>query len=106
MMNSNMAATAQPLRAQINPSLPLDVPPLNPARPAPPSPADVPAIAPMLVYVKEKSAWEYKLLTRNLSKEQAPTTEELNGWGADGWELAGVASDSPLIYFYFKRIRR
>jgi len=60
----------------------------------------------MLVYVKEKAKWEYKVLVRNLGKEQAPDEIELNALGVDGWELAGVASDSPLIYFYFKRLRQ
>ena len=105
-MNPNVSLPIPTHKAQIHPGQPLDVPPLNPSRPAPPSPADAPPVPPMLVYVKEKSTWEYKLITRNLSKEEAPTEEELNGLGADGWELAGVFGDSPLAYFYFKRARR
>jgi hypothetical protein len=57
------------------------------------------------VYVKEKTAWEYKLLFRNLSKEEAPSEEELNRLGKEGWELAGVFSDSPFVHFYFKRLK-
>jgi hypothetical protein len=60
-------------------------------------------IRPPIVYVKEKPAWEYRQLVRNLAKEKAPTEEELNSLGAEGWELAGVFTDSPLVYFYFKR---
>ncbi len=81
-----------------------DMPPLTPT-----SPERVPPLLPgasMLVYVKEKAKWEYKVLVRNLGKEQAPDEIELNALGVDGWELAGVASDSPLIYFYFKRSRQ
>jgi len=57
------------------------------------------------VYVKEKTAWEYKLLARNLSKEEAPSEEELNRLGKEGWELAGVFTDSPFVHFYFKRLK-
>jgi hypothetical protein len=46
-----------------------------------------------------------KLLTRNLSKEEAPSEEELNKLGKEGWELAGVFSDSPFVHFYFKRMK-
>jgi hypothetical protein len=58
-----------------------------------------------MVYVKEKIVWEYKLLSRNLSKEEAPGEEELNRLGKEGWELAGVFTDSPFVHFYFKRLK-
>lgn len=61
-------------------------------------------IQPPIVYVKEELFWEYKQLIRNLAKEKAPTEDELNTLGADGWELAGVFTDSPFVYFYFKRL--
>jgi hypothetical protein len=63
--------------------------------------------APMtpIVYVKDKTVWEYKVLTRDLSKEEAPSEEELNRVGKKGWELAGVFSDSPFVHFYFKRMK-
>jgi hypothetical protein len=64
--------------------------------PAPPIP---------IVYVKDNSVWEYKVLNRNLSKEEAPSEEELNTLGKDGWELAGVFTDSPFVHFYFKRLK-
>jgi hypothetical protein len=57
-----------------------------------------------MVYVTEKSVWEYKQIIRNLAKEQALTEGELNALGSDGWELAGVFNDSPFVYFYFKRL--
>ena len=59
--------------------------------------------APM-VYVKSQAKWEYKQWVRNLAKEAAPTEAELTAIGADGWELAGVFTDSPFVYFYFKRL--
>jgi len=62
-------------------------------------------IPPPIVYVKEKTVWEYKQLIRNLAKEKAPAEDELNALGADGWELAGVFTDSPFVYFYFKRLK-
>jgi hypothetical protein len=58
-----------------------------------------------MVYVKDKTVWEYKVLVRNLSKEEAPSEQELNALGKEGWELAGVFSDSPFIQFYFKRLK-
>ena len=63
--------------------------------------------APMtpIVYVKDKTVWEYKLLTRNLSKEEAPSEGELNKLGKEAWELAGVLTDSPFVHFYFKRLK-
>ena len=61
-------------------------------------------ITPM-VYVKDKTVWQYKVLTRNHSKEEALSEHELNNLGKDGWELAGVFADSPFAYFYFKRLK-
>jgi len=62
-------------------------------------------LPPPIVYVKEKTVWEYKQLVCNLAKENAPGEDELNALGADGWELAGVFTDSPFVYFYFKRLK-
>jgi hypothetical protein len=61
-------------------------------------------ITPM-VYVKDKTVWQYKLLTRNLAKEEAPSEEELNKLGKEGWELAGIVTDHPIVCFYFKRLK-
>ena len=68
-------------------------------------PRSGPAPVTPMVYVTDKSVWEYKLLSRNLSKEEAPNEEELNKLGKEGWELAGVFTDSPFVYFYFKRLK-
>jgi hypothetical protein len=57
-----------------------------------------------VVYVKNKTVWEYKLVTRNL-KEGPPSEEQLNTLGKDGWELAGTVTDSPFAFFYFKRLK-
>ncbi len=58
-----------------------------------------------IVYVNEKIIWEYKVLTRNLSKEDAPAEDELNRLGKDGWELVGIVNDSSLAYLYLKRTK-
>ena len=58
-----------------------------------------------MVYVRDKTVRQYKLLTRNLAKEEAPSEEELNKLGKEGWELAGVFNDTPFLYFYFKRLK-
>jgi hypothetical protein len=60
-------------------------------------------IQPPIVYVHEPLRWEYKQLIRNLAEEHAPTEEELNTLGAEGWELAGIFTHAPFVYFYFKR---
>jgi hypothetical protein len=59
------------------------------------------SITPM-VYVNEKTIWQYKLLVRNLSTEQAPSEEELNNVGKEGWELTGVVTNHPLVYFFLR----
>ena len=80
-----------------------ELPPLTSTVSPPITPPATPQVASMLVYVKDKARWEYKVLTRNLAKEQALMEAEVNALGEGGWELAGVVSDSPLVYFYFKR---
>lgn len=62
-------------------------------------------IVPPIVYVTEKTVWEYKQITRNLSKDKIPTEEELNRLGKDGWELVGILNDSGFAYLYFKRVK-
>jgi len=79
-----------------------DIPPLAP--PGTPLPA-APQVAAPLIYVQKSTQWEYQQLVRNLSKEAAPTAAELNTLGKEGWELAGVTTDAPFVYFYFKRVK-
>jgi hypothetical protein len=43
-------------------------------------------------------------LVRDLTKEKAPAEDELNTLGAEGWELAGLFTDTPFVYFYFRRL--
>jgi len=56
-----------------------------------------------LIYVKEKILWEYKQIVRDLEKESAPDEAELNNLGAEGWEMSGILTIPPHVYFYFKR---
>jgi hypothetical protein len=60
-------------------------------------------IQPPIVYVQEQPRWEYKQLIRNLAEEHPPTEEEMNTLGGEGWELAGIFTDSPFVYVYLKR---
>ena len=50
--------------------------------------------------------WEYKHIVRKLDEEAELNEKEMNVLGADGWELAGVFTDSTSVYFYFKRLVR
>jgi len=77
---------------------------LTPERPQPhPEQPQVGAIQAPLIYVKEKPVWAYKQLVRDLKKEPAPTEEDLNQLGKDGWELAGMFTQESTAYFYFKK---
>ena len=78
-----------------------DMPPLVPPRAPLP---ETPQVVAPLIYVHKSTSWEYKQLIRNLAKEEAPTAAELNTLGEEGWELAGVTTDAPFAYFYFKRL--
>ena len=78
-----------------------DLPPLVPPRAPLP---EAPQVVAPLIYVQESTQWEYKQLICNLSKAAAPTAAELNTLGKEGWELAGVMTDAPFAYFYFKRL--
>jgi hypothetical protein len=69
-----------------------------------PDPAQSGGVHTPMIYVKKQAKWEYKRLERNLAKESAPTEEELTALGADGWELAGMFTDSPFVYLFFKRL--
>jgi hypothetical protein len=61
-------------------------------------------IRPPMIYVKERTKWEYKQIVRNLKKEQPMSEEELNALGRDGWEMSGIAQHSNTSYYYFKRL--
>lgn len=62
-------------------------------------------IRPPMVYVNKNPIWEYKLIVRDLSADTLPDETELDRLGTEGWELAGILSDSNLVYFYFKRVK-
>ena len=69
------------------------------------SPGESAAPPPPMVYVKERTVWQYRLITRNLSQEDPPGEDELNKLGKEGWELAGILSHTPFAQFYFKRLK-
>lgn len=78
-----------------------------PGAPPFPNPTDeTPAITPPMIVVRERPKWEYKRIVQNLARDEAPGEDELNTLGAEGWELAAVVQDSPLVYLYFKRATR
>jgi hypothetical protein len=60
-------------------------------------------VAPPIVYVTEKTRWEYKQVVRSLSENKFPSEEELNRLGKDGWELVAILNSSGFLYLYFKR---
>lgn len=66
--------------------------------PRPPLP-EAPAVAPPMIYVQKHIQWEYKQLVRNLGKAIAPTADELNTLGQEGWELTGVTTDAAFATF-------
>jgi hypothetical protein len=49
--------------------------------------------------------WEYNELVRHAESGELPTKAELNAFGADGWELAGIVREGQQVHFYFKRER-
>ena len=55
---------------------------------------------PPLVHVRDEPPWEYK----RLDASEAPTEEELNALGADGWELVSTLEVQGKVYLYFKRM--
>ena len=68
----------------------------------PETPSSHAPITPM-VYVRDKTVWQYKVLSRDLA--QGPNEEELNTLGKDGWELAAVVPHVGVAHFYFKRMK-
>ncbi len=69
-----------------------------------PTEPGAPVPAPM-VYVREKLAWEYKQVLRDLSREAALSEAELNELGTGGWEMAGVFTRGDAVVYYFKRLK-
>jgi hypothetical protein len=67
-----------------------------------PAPPSAPPITP-IVYVREKTVWQYKVLSREPG--QALSEEELNAAGRDGWELAAALPLGNALHFYFKRLK-
>ena len=61
-------------------------------------------VRPPMIYIEKSLKYEYKQIIRNLENEALPDEAELNALGEQGWELAGVAQQPPLAYFYFKRL--
>jgi hypothetical protein len=54
-----------------------------------------------LVYLEAR--WEYKHVISDRVHEGALAEEELNGFGAEGWELVGLFADDEKVHYYFKR---
>jgi hypothetical protein len=73
--------------------------------PFPPRPSEPrgPHISPPWVPIEPR--WEYKEMVRDSESEGLPSEADLNTLGAEGWELAGVASEGQRTHFYFKRER-
>lgn len=53
---------------------------------------------PPLIYLQP--VWQYKHIVRPTRKMLDEA--ELNGLGAEGWELVGVVSAGRAVHFYFK----
>ena len=66
----------------------------TPSGPAPHTP---------MVYVRDRTVWQYKVLSRDVPL--SPSEEELNALSKKGWELTAVLSQSTVTHFYFKRMK-
>jgi hypothetical protein len=66
----------------------------TPSGPAPHTP---------MVYVRDRTVWQYKVVTRDVPL--SPSEEELNTFGKEGWELAAVLTQGGVTHFYFKRMK-
>jgi hypothetical protein len=64
-----------------------------------------PRVQPPTVYVYEKQAWEYRVISKNVVDELTLPEDELNALGSEGWELVGVVQLLTKVQFFFKRIR-
>ena len=66
----------------------------NPSGPAPHTP---------MVYVRDRTVWQYKVVTRDVPL--SPSEEELNTLGKEGWELTAVLTHGRVTSFYFKKMK-
>ena len=64
-----------------------------------------PRTAPPIVYVTEKTVWEYKQVVRDLSENKIPSEDELNRLGKEGWELITIFINAGHLCLYFKRVK-
>ena len=69
---------------------------------APPGPTPGWSLALPMVPVAPK--WTYKHLQRPLGELAQVSDGELDALGAEGWELAGLATESATVHFFFKRL--
>ena len=56
-----------------------------------------------MVYVRDRTVWQYKVLTRDLPLP--PSEKKLNALGKEGWDLSAVRSQGGLMRFYLKRTK-
>ena len=56
-----------------------------------------------MVYVHDRTVWQYKVVTRDVPLSLSE--EELNTLGKEGWELTGVITQGGVTHFYFKRMK-
>lgn len=73
-----------------------------PTAPPPPEPGS-PLPLPM-VYMAP--VWRYKHVQRSAADVARFSETELDGLGAEGWELAGVTTEGETTHFFFKRPAR
>jgi hypothetical protein len=71
---------------------------------APPAPAPGSSIPLPMVHVAPM--WTYKHVQRPVGELAQVGDAELDALGAEGWELAGVATESATVHFFFKRLGR
>ena len=81
----------------------LEIPPRPPWPPVLPSLPPHPHVEPPMIPVDPK--WEYSEILRDPATGLM-STAELDGLGAEHWELVGVAPAGDGVHFYFKRERR
>ena len=61
-------------------------------------------IAPM-VYVKDRTIWQYRVLTGESPDKDKVDEQKLNELGREGWELAATLIHNGSVHFYFKRVK-